>query len=190
MKKSFLIGGGALALIVGAAAIAVPAMSDKSKADTDGNGIISKAEAMAKADTRFKAMDTNADGKISPEDREARSKKRFTDMDADKNGAISEVEFAAAQAARMEMRGQKGEGRMGRRHGRHHGGDDMGGGHGMALMSKADSNGDKILTQAEYRAAAEARFVAADTDKNGGLSAAERQAAKAKRRAAAATPAT
>jgi hypothetical protein len=190
MKKSFLIGGGALALMVGAAAIAVPAMTDKAKGDVDGNGIISKSEAMTLADTRFKAMDTNADGKISPEDREARSKARFAEMDADKNGSISEAEFAAAHAARMEMRGQNGEGRMGRGHGMHHGRGGKGGGHGMALLSKADSNGDKILTQAEYRAAAETRFIAADTDKNGSLSAAERQAARAKRRAAATTPAT
>ncbi len=170
MKKSFLIAGGALALIVGAAAIAVPAMTDKPKADADGNGVISKAEAIAQAETRFKAMDTNADGKISPEDREARSKKRFAEMDADKNGTINEAEFAAHHAARMEMRGQKGEGRMGRRHGGHRGHGGMEGGHGMALLSKADSNGDKILTQTEYRAAAETRFIAADTDKNGSLS--------------------
>ena len=189
MKKSFLIAGGALAMIVGAAAIAVPAMTDKPKADADGNGVISKAEAMSLADTRFKAMDTNADGKISPEDREARTKKHFAQMDADKNGSISESEFAAAHAARMEMRGNKGEGRMGRGRGKHHGRGGMGGGHGMALLSKADSNGDKILTQTEYRTAAETRFIAADTDKNGSLSTAERQAARAKRRAAATTPA-
>ncbi len=182
MKKAYLLGAGALTLIVAAAAIAVPAMHGRPKADADGNGVISKAEAMTLAEARFAKMDANSDGKISPEDREARTKNRFAEMDADKNGVISEAEFSTAHAARMEKRGGRGEGRMerGGHRGRHGG---KGGGHDMALLSKADTNGDRILTREEHRAGAEARFAAADSNKDGNLTATERKAARADRRA-------
>ena len=47
-----------------------------------------------------------------------------------------------------------------------------------APMTKADANGDGILTRQEAIAAAAARFDRADADKNGQLTAAERQAAR------------
>jgi EF hand len=195
MKNTHFIGAGALALVLGAAAFALPAIGEPSKADADGNGVISKAEALATAEARFAAMDANGDGRLTIEDRAARVKKRFTEMDGDKNGAVTEAEFMAADAARKERRGARdakwdgegGDGHRGRggqhggRHGEGHGGGHDG--HGMAMMKAADSNGDKAVTLAEYRAAAETRFIATDSDKNGGLSETELQAARAKRHA-------
>ena len=46
---------------------------------------------------------------------------------------------------------------------------------GMKMLALADTNGDKAVTQAEFRKAAEARFAKADTDNDGTISAAERK---------------
>lgn len=40
--------------------------------DKDGDGAVSKAEFLAKAEERFARMDTNHDGKLTPEDRPQR----------------------------------------------------------------------------------------------------------------------
>ena len=204
MKISHMIGIGAVTLAAATAFAVAPDMTAKVKADADGNGIVSKTEAVAAADARFAKMDANGDGKISVEDRSAMTKKHFTDMDTDKNGSISETEFNAAHAERMAMRDGMRDG-MGDHHkgGRHHGGRDGRPGHGgqdgmgggaMGLMQNADKDGDKAVTRAEFRAAAEARFATADANKDGSLSATERQAQRDKwradRPAAAPVPAT
>ncbi len=182
MKYSLFLGAGAV-LAVAAAAMAVP--STTQKADADGNGSVSKAEAMAKADEKFAKMDANGDGKVSVEDRSAIVKAHFAEMDTDKNGSINEAEFVAAHAARVAKRGDMGmdggpmgEGRMGKRHHGGRGGRDG----GMKMLTNADANGDKAVTRDEFRAAAEARFVKADADKNGAISATEHQAMRGKGR--------
>jgi uncharacterized membrane protein len=43
--------------------------------DTDGDGMLSKAEFMAVQEKRFTSMDGNNDGKISPEERESHHEK-------------------------------------------------------------------------------------------------------------------
>ncbi len=59
----------------------------------------------------------------------------------------------------------RGEGKDG------HGGRHMGRmGHGGGHMTNADANGDKIISKAEFNAAAQARFAAKDKDSNGVLS--------------------
>ena len=74
------------------------------------------------------------------------------------------------------------------------------GGHGM-MMARADTDGDKAVSQAEFQAAALARFDAADANKDGQVTAEERAAQReawkakagewrAKRAAAPATPAS
>lgn len=164
---------GAISVVtLAAAAFAMPAMH-ASKMDTDGNGSVSKAEAMTAADSMFAKMDDNGDGTLNAADHEAKMKSHFQTMDADKNGAISEAEFAAAHKARMEMRDDKMDGRG--RHGGHHGGK---GGGGMMLLKAADTNADMAVSKAEFRASAEAHFAKADSNKDGALSATEQQAAR------------
>ena len=69
------------------------------------------------------------------------------------------------------MRGERGgEGRKARRGGKR-------GGH-MAMLQRADTDGDKSISRAEFQAAVDARFARADTDGNGEISAAEREAMK------------
>lgn len=158
--------------------------------DADGNGVVTKAEAMAAADARFAKMDANADGVLNDADKAAMVAKRFAAMDADKNGALTEAEFVAAHQARADKREDRREKRMGRgnaegkmgRHGGRHGG-------GMKMIARADTNGDKAVSQAEFRAAAEARFAKADANSDGTISADERKSGRGKWRDRQAAPA-
>lgn len=167
--------GAASVVALGAAALALPA-AKPSKMDSDGNGVVSKAEATSAANAMFARMDQNADGTINAADRDAEMKMRFQKMDADKNGAISESEFLAIHQQRMEERHVK-RAERGEKHG-HHGGRKGAMGAAMVLLKAADSNQDMTVTKAEFQAEVDARFVKADTDKNGSLSAAEQKAAR------------
>lgn len=180
--------GAASVVALATAAFALPA-AKPGKMDLDGNGIVSKAEAMTAADGMFARMDQNKDGSINAADREAGVKVRFQEIDADKNGSVSEAEFLAhhqermeeRQAKRAEFRAEGGKhGHKGGHRGKHHGG---GFGGGMAMLKAADANGDRTITKAEFQSAAEARFAMADTDKNGSLSAEEQKAARKAMRA-------
>ena len=48
-------------------------------------------------------------------------------------------------------------------------------GGGMKMLAMAGTNGDKSVTQAEFRAAAEARFAKADVNNDGTVTADERK---------------
>ena len=158
--------------------------------DADGNGAVTKAEAMAAADARFAKMDANNDGTLNEADKAAMIASRFAAMDADKNGSLSQAEFIAAHEARADKRENRRETRMERggpegkmgRHGGRHGG-------GMKMLVRADTEGDKAVSKAEFRAAAEARFGKADTNNDGTISADERKAGRGKWRDRPAVPA-
>jgi Ca2+-binding EF-hand superfamily protein len=178
MKKLPIIAA-ASALLLAAAVYAAP--RDRiSKTDTDGNGSVSKTEAMAAADARFAKMDANGDGNINASDREAKLKQRFAEMDGDKNGAISETEFVAGHA--RKERGDKAmgsewnrDGERGKHNGRHAG---RGGGHGggMKMLGLADTNNDQAVSKDEFRAAYAANFAKADSNNDGSISTDERKA--------------
>jgi EF hand len=174
MKKRAIFSG-ASAILLAAAVYAAPG-ERISKTDTDGNGLVSKIEAMAAAEARFAKMDANSDGSINVTDREAKLKQRFAAMDADKNGAITEAEFVAGneRTERGDMaKGPDGErGKYGGRRGAY------GGGHGggMKMLGVADTNNDKSVSREEFRAAYAANFAKADTNKDGSISSDERQA--------------
>lgn len=175
MKKLSIYAG--LMAFSAMSASAIYAAPD-GRADQDGDRIITKAEAMAAADARFEMMDANDDGTLNEGDKAAMLAKRFAAIDTDKNGAISQAEFAAAHNMRGERRADRREKRMehrkmGKRHKRE------GGRNGrMDMMARADSNGDKAISQPEFRAAAEARFAKADTNKDGRITPDERKAGR------------
>ncbi len=174
--KKITIFAGASALIITAAAYAAP-MVGKMKMDVDGNGSVSTPEAASVSDARFAKMDADGNGQIDQADNQVRVKARFAEMDADHNGAITEAEFIAADAKRMvnrmERRDKRGEGRKGNRGGQEG---------GVGRWGKADTNGDKAISRAEYNAAQEARFAAKDTDNDGAISADEMKNALQKMR--------
>ena len=188
-------------LAMGAALLAVPVLAAPG-GDADGKAAVTRAEVQAKAAATFAKLDVNKDGKIDATDRAAqraeRQAKMFASLDADGNGSISKAEWDKHGADRAAKRGEKraeaGEAREGgKRHGMrggHHG--KRGGHHGM-MMGKADANGDKAISQAEFQTAALARFDAADANKDGQVTAEERKAQRgawrAKRGAPPAAPA-
>ncbi len=192
-------------LTLGAALLAVPVLAapgGAAKGDADGNGVLTRAEAQASAAQMFARMDANKDGKLDVADRNAqhaeRQAKIFANLDADGNGSISKAEWDKHGADRAAKRGEKraeaDEGKRDGMRGGHHG--KRGGHHGMGgrMMGKADTDGDKAISQAEFQTAALARFDAADANKDGQVTADERQAQRgawrAKRGAAPAAPAS
>lgn len=185
-----------------AALVAVPVLAAPGGADRDA--VQTRADAEAKAAQMFARMDANKDGKLDAADRAAqhaeRQAKMFASLDADGNGSISKAEWnkhgadrAAKRAERGEKRADAGEAGEGKRHHGMRGGHGKRGGHRM-MMGKADTNGDKAVSQAEFQTAALARFDAADANKDGQVTPEERQAQRgawrAKRGAAPAAPAS
>ncbi|WP_079639813.1 EF-hand domain-containing protein [Sphingopyxis flava] len=199
-------------LTLGAALIAAPALAapgERGMGDAEGNRVLTRAEAQTGAANMFAKMDINKDGKLDAADQAARQAamqaKRFAALDANSDGSISKTEWdqhnsrrEAKRAERKEKRSaeasEAGEGKRGLRglHGK------RGGHHGMrghqGMMMKADTNGDKAISQAEFEAAALARFDRLDTNKDGQVTAEERRAQraawKAKRGQRAAAPAS
>jgi hypothetical protein len=97
--------------IASAAAVAVAApdgqghMSRLKAADTNGDGLISKAEAQAalpRLAKHFDQIDANKDGQISPDElkaaRQNMKNAMFDRIDANHDGVISRDEFNAAHA--------------------------------------------------------------------------------------------
>ncbi len=181
MNKTQIISGLLAVTLTSAALYAAPGM----KADANGDKSVTRTEALAAADARFAKMDANSDGTLNEADKAAMVKARFAKLDADKNGAISEAEFVTMHEARADKREERREKRMSRggpdgerggkmgRHGGRHGG-------GMKMLARADTNGDKAVSQAEFRAAAEARFSKADANSDGTVTAEERKAQRGK----------
>lgn len=136
-------------------------------------------------------MDTNGDGMVDRQEAAARPRlaQRFDELDKNKDGKLARDELPAA--------------RHGMRDGRHHGGMHRGRDGGL-MMRGMDADNDGRISAAEYRAhfdrldvnkdgyidqadrvaRAEQRraewFATADTDKDGKLSQAELEAARAK----------
>lgn len=137
------------------------------------NAELTRAAAQERAATAFNRIDANGDGQIDAADRAARQKARFDRVDADGNGAVSYEEFTAQHGKREGQRAVRGERPAGHRMGMRGG---MRGAPMMGMPGNADANGDGTVTQAEFTAAALARFDAADADENGTVTAAERKA--------------
>ena len=174
MKKLSLYAGLMVLSVTSTAALhAAPV-----KADSDGNHIITKAEAMAAADARFAKIDVNGDGTLNAADRTAMMAKLFVMMDSDKNGAISQSEFMAAHEAGAERRADRRERRMERIGASMREARQRGRFGGMAMVARADTNRDKAVSQAEYRAAIDARFTKADANQDDSISIEESQAAR------------
>ncbi len=179
-------------LTLGAALIAVPVIAAPGAAPgapgAKGNVTMTRDAAQANATQMFARLDANGDGKIDPADRAAqhaeRQAKKFAAIDADGNGSISKAEWdqhgADRAAKRADKRADAGAPGDGKRPGMR-GPGKRGGHHGM--MAKADTNGDKAISQAEFQTAALARFDAADANKDGQVTPEERKAQRGEWRA-------
>jgi hypothetical protein len=157
-----------LTLIAGAAAIA---FSSAAQAQTRQapQADLTRAQAEQQAAQLFDRLDVNNDGRLDAADREARRQARFDRLDANNDGTISREEYAAARAERGQRGNRSGE-RMGKR--------GMG---GMAMGMRgpgrqAGADANRVVTRAEFAAAALTRFEAADAKNGGVVTAAERKA--------------
>jgi uncharacterized protein involved in high-affinity Fe2+ transport len=132
-------------------------------------GDMSRTQAVQVAGQNFARLDANKDGKLDRTDREAMHARMAAEMfdraDTNKDGVISRDEWNAGAARLTEMRGHGGPGR-GRPMMRH-----------MAMM--ADADGDHAISRQEFEARALARFDKADANRDGKISAAERDQAHA-----------
>ncbi len=184
MKKTIALTLASASLLVGGVAIA-------QTADRGDRGPTTRAQATEMAASRFAKMDVNGDGQLNSGDREARKAARFAKADTNGDGALTQAEMAAAQEARKATRearraerGDRAEGQHadrrghGKRGGKHHG---MRGGKRMLQM--ADTNNDGAISQAEFQAAALARFDKADANADGTVTAEEHKAAREAHRA-------
>ncbi len=186
-------------LTLGAALIAVPVIAAPGAPGAKGDVTMTRAEAQAHATQMFAKLDANKDGKIDAADRAAqhaeRQAKMFASRDVDGNGSISKAEWdqhsADRAAKRAEKRAERGDKRAdagvpgeGKRPGMR-GPGKRGGHHGMrgGMMGKADTNGDKAISQAEFQTAALARFDASDANKDGQVTPEERKAQRGEWRA-------
>jgi len=175
--KTTIAAIAASTFIGGAALMAAPGGRGM-KADANQDGVITKAESLNAAETRFAKMDANGDGVLDRSDREARAQQKFAKMDSNGDGSISESEFLAAQKARMERRedrlanrSERG-GKKGKRGGR------KGKGKLARLLKNADSNGDNAISKEEFIAATQARFAKMDANADGQITKEERRAAR------------
>ena len=158
------------------------------RADTNGDGMISRAEYMAQAEARFARMEQKGDSehKISHDDFMAKAAARFAKLDANGDGQISPDEMKAAMERMHEgggMGGRHGPGAMmpppppgadgppmGGRHGHH----------GAGMMERLDTNHDGKISRDEMRASVDKHFDKLDTNHDGFIDQAELDAARAK----------
>lgn len=196
MNKTYILAGAAAALALvgcGASAQTNDDAGHKGKrgghgmmmmADANKDGNITRAEATAAATAHFTKMDFNKDGKLDQTDRDAmreqRQAARFDKMDANDDGSISKDEFGN-RGDDDRMAGERGDGqRDGKRWGGKRGGKGGPEGRGgMDMMAKADTNGDKAVSAAEFQTASLARFDKMDGNKDGTVTKAEMDAAHA-----------
>jgi Ca2+-binding EF-hand superfamily protein len=153
--------------------------------DTAGNGYITQDEYLAQARTRFAKLDKKGDGKLTVDEfhpvhfprvgaqvaeQSGHGSKRaqaiFDKIDTNHDGVVTQEEYLAAATAQYKALDTAGNGQvtaaeiatspkaLGR--------DNQVAQH---IVKKLDSNGDGVVSQDEYLAAAKARF--AKLDKNG-----------------------
>jgi Ca2+-binding EF-hand superfamily protein len=149
-------------------------------ADVNNTGTLSAAQLASSpqaqrhnqrtADRLVKRLDTAQKGYVTADDFVAEAQKRFARLDPQGSGKVTLEQFSAAPAARF-----------GRAAFASTTGTDAGAATGkraafrqqfaQAEFAKLDTNGDGVVTQAEFTAAAKGRFAAMDTQNNGKLTA-------------------
>jgi len=192
MNKFTILGGAALLAMTVAASAQPPGGADGLRGPRpDRDADVTRQQVIERTDRRFAALDANNDGRFTPEEARARGEQRraqrmdrmFERLDLDRNGAITREEMSQARERHRAERGERGPGMRGhgmrhRRMGMRHGGPGMRGMRGQRLFGEQG-----FVTAEQFRARALARFDRLDADRNGTVTAAERQAARDQRRA-------
>ena len=130
MKKAILISSATALLMVGGIAVAAPGERGM-RADSNGDGVISRAELTKSLEARFTKMDKDGNGKLSQEEAQAMKGKRGGKgmrgkghkrggngmammRDADTNGdqKISKAEFTTAALTRFDKADANSDGKL------------------------------------------------------------------------------
>ncbi len=141
-RKTLLLSGIAV-ITMGTIAHANPA------ADTNKDGVISRAEFMAAAQAKFDRSDLNGDGFISKDEREGaravkeaeRRTEHFNRIDTNGDGVISRDEFENEADMRHDKRSDRRDKHQDMRQQRME-----------ELKTQADTNGDGVVSDAERQA--------------------------------------
>jgi Ca2+-binding EF-hand superfamily protein len=182
--KTFTILAGTALLASAGAVLAQPAEGQR----PDRNADVTRQQVAERADQRFARLDLNNDGRATREEaqqaaqqrRAERAGRMFERLDANRDGSISRAEFDQARSARAERREQRagrrgdrgpGAGMHGMRGMRH-------GGHGMRGGGERLFGEQGFVTREQMRERALARFDRLDANRDGTLTAAERQQAR------------
>ena len=118
--RKLLIAAALAGTMIGGAAIAGqaeggPGGGMMARADTNGDGMISRAEFIAQADQRFARLDANGDGQLAGDELNGRSggpSKRLLAADANHDGVITRAEFEAQAADRFARLDTNGDGQI------------------------------------------------------------------------------
>ena len=154
MNRVFLAAALASASFMGIALVG-PTVAQTAPApngDANGDGVMTRDEAMAQADARFDRMDANKDGKLTPD--EMRPRRPMGEAGA--TPPPPPADGAAPPPPPSPGAGGRGE----------------------RMFARLDTNGDGVIDREEFRAQAAQRFDRMDTNKDGKIDAAERQAAR------------
>ncbi|MEP7004494.1 MAG: hypothetical protein ABI810_00825 [Sphingomonas bacterium] len=120
MKTLFLTAALAGTMLGGAAIAGQDAPQGRGggmmRADTNGDGTISRAEFTAQAEARFARMDKNGDGFITADEMSGRSGRGLggglMSADTDQDGKISRAEFMAQSTERFAKLDTNGDGKI------------------------------------------------------------------------------
>lgn len=188
MKRKLLIASAIVTTAIGGIAVAsAVAPHGMMRADTNGDGIVSRSEFFTMAESHFKKLDSNANGKIDATELHG---PRMARLDSNGDGVLTRDEFAAGENAHFKQldanTDQKiTEAELMAEHDRHRAerGERLGGwrgGPGMnrgpggpgGMLAHLDSDHDGKLSRAEY----DAPFVKMDSNADGFVDAGERRA--------------
>ena len=150
--------------------------------DRNKDGVVTRAEVTSILDQRFAAIDTDKNGVLSPAERKAaadaqreqRFNAHFDATDTDKNGQLSRDELRAAHGHGSKGSQPEAGGPAGREF---HGKDrHRGGWRGFAPGGRGDAMGD--VTKQDYMARALRQFDLLDSNDDGKITGAERDAVR------------
>lgn len=165
-------------LILGAALLSIGAVAIAQPPAPPAHGQpVNRAELKNRLETRFDAADANKDGTVTPAERKARRaeardamrERMFTRLDTDKNGTISKAEFNAPRDGRAagEPRSRQRDRMAGAMPGRDH-----------MKRHRFAAHRDQPITRSQFVDAGLSRFDRVDTDHDGKITPAERDAAR------------
>jgi hypothetical protein len=189
MNKLILLAGTALLAIAGPA-LAQPAPSPRADRPSTppaaslrtGSADVTRQQVIARVDQRFARLDVNNDGRATPEEarqageqrRAERAGRMFERLDLNRDGSVSRAEFDQARSQLRERSGERRAERGGRRGMRGMHGPRRGpGARGEAGQRMFGEQG--FVTREQMRERALARFDRLDANRDGTLTAAERQ---------------